>query len=37
VKELFKKEFKEVNDDKLNPKKDKPKEPAKEDVIDWDG
>lgn len=35
VKELFKKEFKDVNDEKLNPKKDKPKE--KEDVIDWDG
>ncbi len=37
VKELFKKEFKNVNDDKLNPKKDKPKEPVKDDVIDWDG
>jgi len=37
VKELFKKEFKDVNDEKLNPKKDKPDEPVKGDSIDWDG
>ncbi len=37
VKELFKKEFKDVNDDKLNPQKDKPDEPVKGDSIDWDG
>ena len=37
VKDLFKKEFKDVNDDKLNPQKDKPDEPVKRDSIDWDG